>query len=380
MRGLFAAVLIACAGGCFYDSSWGSAKRAQTNNAAHAAPSQLSAEDEEHHAIHARTYRLRAYVTERFAAQEIGWDRQIRDLVDGASDVLAPALGVRIEVDTAVAWNDAGSDASLERVLEALHAKDDGQGADWVAAFVGGIPQITASFHDLGYGDVVGKHLVVRAASTERAEIDSAFDKLSASEREKLARSRKRHRAVAVFLHEIGHTLGAIHESDAKSLMNVGYDTSMAGFSDAALALMRVGLDHRGKEQTKDEKRAFAADMLAALGSSNQGAWVEGDRASLVSRMRALDQANAPPPPPPPIEDLAELKTDAERAVWRQTVQAQRDGDLSRAWETGQALFKAYPSVQKVQDLRCTVAMNLVGWFRAKEECAPLMKLTGKKR
>ena len=141
MRGLFAAVLLACAGGCFYDSSWGSAKRAQTSNAAYAAPSQLSTDDEAHHATHAKTYRLRAYVTERYAAQEIGWDRHVRDILDGASEVLAPAIGVRIEVDRAIA---SGSDASLPAVLEALHAKDDGQGADFVAAFVGGIPQLTA--------------------------------------------------------------------------------------------------------------------------------------------------------------------------------------------------------------------------------------------
>ncbi len=375
-------MLLACAGGCFYDSSWGSAKRAQTSNAAHAAPSQLSTDDEEHHAIHAKTYHLRAYVTERFAAQEIEWDRHIRDLVDGASDVLAPAIGVRIEVETAVAWNDAGSDANLETVLQALHAKDDGHGTDWVAAFVGSVPQLTASFHDLGYGDIVGKHLVVRAASTERAEIDSAFDRLSESEREKLARSRKRHRAVAVFLHEIGHTLGAVHESDPKSLMNVGYDKTMAGYSDAALALMRVGLAHRDNEATAEEKRAFAIEMLGVLDSPNRAAWVEADRDSLASRMHALDQANAPPPPPPPpppIEDVTELKTDAERVAYRQAVQAQRGGDLARAWDVAKPLFKAYPAVYKIQDMRCTLAMKLVGWPGSQAECAPLMKISRKR-
>ncbi len=372
MRGVLLALSLACAAGCFYDSSWGSVKRAQASNAAHAAPSQLSTDDEEHHAAHAKTYRLRAYVTERFAAQEIEWDRHIRDLVDGASDVLAPALGVRIEVERATAWNDAGSDASLQSVLDALHAKDDGSGADWVVAFVGGIPQITMSFHELGMGDVVGKHLVVRAASTERADIDAAFDKLSASEREKLARSRKRHRAVSVFLHEIGHTLGAIHENDQKSLMNVRYDTSMAGFSDAALTLMRVGLDHRDKEQTKDEKRAFASDMLAALGSNNRSEWIDAERESLATRMRALTEANAPPPP---IEDVPELKTEADRAAYRQAVQAQRDGDLHRAWELGQPIFKTYPTVYKIQDMRCTIAMTLVGYFAAKAECEPLMSM-----
>jgi predicted Zn-dependent protease len=38
--------------------------------------------------------------------------------------------------------------------------------------------------------------------------------------RDRIVRARRRHRAEAVFLHEIGHVLGALHETDPVSLMH----------------------------------------------------------------------------------------------------------------------------------------------------------------
>ena len=375
MRGLVFAALV-MGSGCFYDSSWGSAKRAQTHNAAHAAPAALSSDDGDHRAAQVHRYRLRAYVTDRYAAQEIEWDKSVRDVVSGANDVLGPELGVTLEVDRATPWNP-GDDGELPQMLAALHREDDGADADWVVGFVGAMPKLSESFHDAGYADVIGKHLVVRAAPTERQAIDEAFDKLSDAERERLARERKRHRAVAVFLHEIGHTLGAIHENDKKSLMAPTYDPTMRGFSDDALALMQVGVDHRGNEQTAGEKQAYAKDMLAVLEQPSRTGWVPAERDALVARLRppaAAPSASAAQAAPP-IEDPPELAS-ADRGPWERTAKLARDGDLEGAWEAGKRLFRAYPRVYRIQDLRCTVAMKVVGWPGAQSECEPLMTLS----
>ncbi|HEY1955799.1 MAG TPA: M12 family metallo-peptidase [Polyangiaceae bacterium] len=363
----------AMASGCFYDSSWGSAKRAQSHNAAHAAPAAIGSDDHDHRAAHVRRCRLVAYVSDRYAAQEIDWDRSVRDVVAGASDVLGPELGITLDVERAKPWNP-GDDAELPRVLDALHREDDGTSDDWVVGFVGALPKLSKSFHDAGYADVIGKHLVVRAAPTERAAIDQAFDKLSDAERERLARERKSHRAIAVFLHEIGHTLGAIHETDAKSPMAPTYDPAMSGFSDDALALMQVTLDHRGNEQTNDEKKSYATDMLAVLNQSSRTGWLPAERAALIARLRPPPMASAAPSAPP-TDDTPELKA-ADRDAWRKAAQLARDGDFDGAWRVGQPIFNAYPAVYKVQDLRCTIAMKVVGWPGAQAECEPLMKLT----
>lgn len=374
MRGLSLAVVVfASAAGCFYDSSWGSVKRAQARNAAHAAPAKIASDDHEHRAGRARTYRIRVYVGDRYAAQEIDWDRSVRDVVSGANDVLEPELGATLDIDRARPWS-VPDDAELPRVLEALHHEDDGADVDWVVGFVGAMPRASESFHDAGFADVIGKHLVVRAASTERKSIDEAFDKLSDAERERLSRERKEHRAVAVFLHEIGHTLGAIHENDPKSLMAPTYDPTMSGFSDDALALMQITLEHRGNEQTAGEKESYAKDMLSVLDAPARTAWVPAERAALEARLRG-QTAPAPAQTEAPIVVPHELAP-ADADAWRKASKLSRVGDFQGAWDAGKSVFKAYPRVYEVQDLRCTLAMKVVGWPGAQTECEALMKLS----
>ncbi len=373
---LLVTLVALCASGCFYDSSWGSVKRAQSHNAAHATPAKLNTDDDDRRAARARTYKVRAYVTDRYASQEIEWDRRIRDVIDGANEVLAPALGIKLEIDGTTTWKDLVSENDLPKVLEALHAKDDGASTDWVAGFVGSIPQMSESFHDAGYGDVIGKHFVVRASATERAEIDAAFNELGAAEREKLARARKRHRAVAVLLHEVGHTLGALHERDAASIMNGRYDPNMAGFSEEAVALMRVSVDHRDKEQTEAEKHAYASGLVELLEPGDTG-WVDSERVAMLARLRT--QTTPSVVAQKPADDFPGIH-DADRDAWQRAVKLQRDGELMQAWTIATPLFKTYPTTYAVQDLRCTLAMKVVGWPGAQPECESLMKLSRNSR
>jgi hypothetical protein len=375
MRGVALACVAVAYSACFYDSSWGSVKRAQTHNAVHATPASLQATDaDERRASHAREAHVRVYVTDRYAAQELEWDRKVRDLVDGANEILMPTLGVRLEVEHQAAWSDAGDDADLAAVLASLTTKDDGASTDWVVGLVGSIPRLSDSFHEIGMADVIGKHVVLRAPSSERGAIDSAFDKLGAAEREKLDHARKRHRAVAVFLHELGHTLGAIHENDVQSLMNAQYDPNMAGYSDDSVGLMRLTLEHRDKEQTPDEKHSYAAAMLALLDVRRDTLWVKSERDAMISRFRP-DTAPLVQPQVAVIDEVPELLGD-DRATYRRAVTLSRDGDAAAAWKGALPLFKAYKAVYAVQDLRCTLAMKLVGWPGSQPECDTLMKLS----
>jgi len=380
MRGLNLAVVVGLAAlGCF-DSRWGEVKRAQTNNAAHMMPATLEGEDQSTPPASAQSQRVRVYVTPAFTTQVLDHERQLGEMFDAASKVLAPALGIRLSVDSIVRWSDAGSEDDLHDVLASLHAKEHGDGADWVVACVGSIPKLSDSFHDVGIADTPGKMLVLRAPGTvsETRAIATNFDELDEDARIRLSEARKHHRAVSVLLHEVGHTLGAIHEVDAQSLMNPRYDAKMTGYSDDALSLMRVVLAHRAAPGGTDEAR----ELLTLLEKPQQApTWVDDERQATMTRLRTR---LAPPKPrapvasasaaPPPVVEPPELR-ESDREAFHRMVDLQTSGDVQGAWSAGGPLFKAYPKSYAIQDLRCQIAMKRVGWPGAEPECATLMSL-----
>jgi hypothetical protein len=76
---------------------------------------------------------------------------------------------------------------------------------------------------------------------------------------------------------------------------------------------------------------------------------------------------------------------DADRHIFAQAADAKQAGRVKDAWSIATPLFKAYPDVFAVQDLRCQLAMALGGaWDTVQAECEPLLRLTpgalGKKK
>ncbi len=395
MRALAVVWLIAIASlssGC-YDSTWGESKAAQTRNAARSAPAALTAlpaaSDDEPAAaapVRARVYRVRVYATPLYQAQTVDYERQIRDLIEEGNRILAPSVGAKLDVESVVTWSDGGPEDDLPRVLAALRAKEPGAGVDWTIAFVGGISKLTQSFHDLGYGDLVGTCIVLRAASLlgERDAIEMAYSELSSDERSRIGQKLKRHRGASILLHEMGHTLGALHESNRRSLMNAHYDARMEGFSAPAIALMRLTLAHRDAPRSPDEEQSFARERLAILEGPSSSTGIPEERTDMVARLRP----RASPGPAPaaiaaatPARQEAVLPDDAptkepDRAAYKQAVELLRAGDAHHAWEAALPLFKSYAAVYSVQDLRCQIAMQRLGWPGAQADCEPLKKLS----
>ncbi|MGZ6123653.1 MAG: hypothetical protein ACXWLR_01765, partial [Myxococcales bacterium] len=75
---------------------------------------------------------------------------------------------------------------------------------------------------------------------------------LSTEEREGLARERRVHKEVAVFLHEWAHTLGAFHERSPDWLLSPMYDTAQSAFSEGSARIIRIGLLHRDVAASKE--------------------------------------------------------------------------------------------------------------------------------
>jgi hypothetical protein len=232
------------------------------------------------------------------------------------------------------------------------------------------------SLHALGVSTLLGKHLVVRAASRfeERDAIDQRFSELSEDDRARIARQRKRHRVLAVFLHEIGHTFGAIHEVDIESLMHPSYDPKMTGFDGGSIALMRVAIGNA-------DPVAVARGQLEILRTATQAGWVEVERNQEIAHLEAMlprapatntATGLAPASSPAP---LPELHGD-DGARFQRASDLFQGGTVAAAYAAAKPLFGAYPDVAAVQSLRCQLAT--VRWLDAaalKAECAPSVRL-----
>ena len=375
--------------GCFYDSRWGEAKRAQQRAAARATPTAIStrpAGDDGEARANVTPLRVRVHATSLYAAQTVDWQRQVRDLVEDANRTLAASVGAKLDVVTMQSWS-APPQTDLVATLAALAADDPATDVDLVVGMIGGIPRQTAQFHELGLAMVLGKHAVVRAAHREGEYDDiEKLDELSEEARQRLRRERQHHRALAIFLHEIGHTLGALHERGAASVMFPSYRPTMAGFSADGAALMRIALAHRGDA----DPRPLARDLIVRIEAAADE-WEPRDRDDTLARLRPIAaRSDAPPTPPtplttPPLEAI-DAGTDAaiatlaatDRATYARAHASLSQGRIDEAWTTARPLFAAYPDVLAVQDLRCQLAALRATGASMKTECARMIELMKK--
>lgn len=383
----FFALAVGLAAAACYDSTWGDAKRAQKNAAARATPAALSARppDDEPRAV-SRTLRVRLRATPRYAAQALDWQKQAAELVDDANRVLAPAVAVKLEIAAMDTWSPAPPEGALDASLAALRAADDAGDVDVVIGIVGGIPKHTAQFHDLGLAAVLGKHMVVRAAQSaeDYDAIEKGLDELSDEERKRLRRERQRHRATAVFLHEIGHVLGALHEASASSVMYPTYRSTMSGFSDDGALLMRVAVAHRGET----DPRPLAKDLVARIEGAPPSTWDAADRDATLARLRVI-AAQEPAVAGASVDagavdagpdELAALSPD-DRATFARASEALAGGHVNDAWKALGPLVARYDGVYAVQDLRCQLAtLRGLPAAKVKEECARMSDLLRARR
>lgn len=377
MRALLLAVLCT---GCFYDSSWGHETTAQKHNAEAARPASFKTEASgplPKKAAH--TFKMRVWATSKYASQTLDWQHELKEIVETANEILLKSADTRIEIAGMASWPGAPPEDDMEKALTALAAHDKADDVEWTVGLISGFSNFTLSFHELGAARYLGRHFVLRAASdfTEHAAAEAAFTKLKPDERLRLLGERKRHRSVAVLLHELGHTLGALHDTDKEGLMYPAYNKNMRGFGAEVSKVLLLGAAHR----TDASQHPFAKELLAHF-EANEGPWQPKERELTIKELKAFlgpstPAAAAPPPPVVAFADTPKELKEPDRPTWAKAVEAFRAAKLKDAWDAGAPLFDAYPKVLAVQDLRCQIAMKIgFDWKRTKTECEKLMELS----
>jgi hypothetical protein len=271
-----------------------------------------------------RPLRLRIHVSGAYAAQAIGTHAHIRRIVGDADRILSSSVGAHLVVEEIVdGWKvDVGR---TEDALNALIAEDAGGDVDIVVGMLG---PMGSRADGCGGKALLGRdHMVVRSE-----DHDDATD----------------HRvAVVMFLHELGHALGAPHDHSPGSIMNADGASATASFTEASVQILQSGLARRGI--VAESRSAIAGARVAPL----------------------------PRPDARYANSARKIVADADGPTLETALQAERRGDPQAAWQTAEPLFSAYPDVLDVQDLRCRLARARdLPWSQVRIECAPLMRLT----
>lgn len=192
------------------------------------------------------TRKIRVWADEAYRAQNVKWQRSFEEPLELANLVLGSLFGLHLAPEFR-AWERHVPGSTIDADLEALAERDPGSDVLLVVGLTSSLPLVSATFDNLGYAAVGGRHLIVRgyADLEERKLYEVAFSDLLPEERELSLAARRHHKTAVVLLHEIGHNLGAGHDDQQDTIMNGSYSPRAGSFSPQARELMLHEIDRR---------------------------------------------------------------------------------------------------------------------------------------
>ena len=272
------------------------------------------------------------------------WKDDISEQIDYASQLLQPLVGVRLQIEAWKEWTRAGEP---HQALSQLAEVDKGDGVIWVIGFIAPPDTATKAMAELGYGEPLGKHVVVRgwAAKQESDALAGSLPDLKETERNEVLAAHRRHKQTVVLLRALAVTLGGIAETDPQWILHPSYSQKQIGFSDRNRELFTISLDGRLAEAKELE---IAKKLLEAIEKAQWGGWIASSQDEVTKRMRnVLDQAKsgktAVDVPAAAYDQFSRIKTLAKQ------------GKTQDALLELENLLTAYPGNAAMHMLRCEI-------------------------
>lgn len=242
--------LLVIAGGCFAMSPvmrFGGGKsetQAQRDMATKMTPPALVVDGEWAGAV--TTAKIRVYADDDFRAQNVHWQQAFQAQLDYANEVIGSQFGVKLEAEYRT-WNRRQVGGTLSDGLAELIKLDPGADVMTVVGLTSSLSLVAATFEQIGYASVPGRHLVLRGYADvgEKQAFEQAFRELTPEERTALFEGRRRHKTTALLLHELGHNWGAPHREETNTLMSSNYSERASGFDDASRETILANIDQR---------------------------------------------------------------------------------------------------------------------------------------
>ncbi len=387
-------MLLLLLSGCFYSSSmsqWKTPAGAQRSVAMTYLPAELEIPGA-YHGARPRHFRARVYVDQDYR-QRPHWKDHAANLIRAANSYTAAAYGVMLDVQF-VDWKRTSPGESLGVILGELARLDEGMDVDWVIGLVAAPATFTTSHHELGMAEMLGRHFVVRDMNDamEARQIAKVYDQMSEQARLHLYAARKAHKELVVFLHEWGHTLGALHERGEARIMGPFYDRQASTFSEADAGVIERGLRLRvivgDSPEARKARAAAEAELLTFVrANATWDEWLVEEKQNLVAILggESLVSGGAGASSPggvvgggAPGTGEQTVRVNLPHAAvlaYNNAVEALRDGDYAAAWSELEPIVSAFPQTAEVQTLACRLAAHKVGGEEAVAACPRAMRL-----
>lgn len=300
--------------------------------------------------------RIRVYADDAHRAQTINWQRKFSVMVGRANQVLRQTAGIELEIVANESWARKSKASDVDAMLAELEDLDPGGDVHFVVGITTALPEVTVSFHQLGAARLLGKHIVLRGLNdTKEVELlGRVLDELSKESRQKLWSIRKKHKETVVFLHEIGHALGAIHTREAGKMLNPTYDSKIVDYSKANARLMRIAASYRIKSGPTGNRTPELEALRAYLEATKYPSWPEDELLTLKGLIEQHIASGGATK-----TELGALSTavrPVDRKGYREAVGLADSGRILEAWEKAEPLFEYYPDEPAIQVLRCRLA------------------------
>ncbi|HUQ07493.1 MAG TPA: tetratricopeptide repeat protein [Kofleriaceae bacterium] len=305
-----------------------------------------------------RSMKVRVQVDEDFRAQTMRWKQQIDEQFDDANQFLVPALGIRLDVVAYEHWPTRSASKTVPELLTELHTQDAGDDVQWVVGYVSSLSIVSATFESLGAADLLGKHAVIRgyAENGERKWLDDNFPRVTKAERERAHDARRRHKQTTILIHELAHSLGALHESDAGWIMFPQYSVTATTLSDQSRELMQIALEEKLKATADQDMSRLAGRLVAYFDANPWGGWDEEEKQELGVTLRQIMDSGSPTGSGHDVSVPAAAYDQMQRAQ-RLAAQGKPDEALAEL----EALVAAYPSTAEIRQAICEVQIGAKG-------------------